>query len=79
LGLPSKATRARPGAISLSIASHLPVMLASNDMTPVRLPPGRSQACDEAGTDRIGDVGKHDGDFSGFPLHRGHRGRRLRE
>ena len=31
------------GAISLSIASHLPTMLASYISRPVRLPPGRAR------------------------------------
>jgi hypothetical protein len=33
----------RPGATSLSIASHLPVTLASYCITPVILPPGRGE------------------------------------
>ena len=35
--------RARCGAISLSIDSHLPAMPASNSVRPVRLPPGRAR------------------------------------
>ena len=43
MGLATRAARARRGAISLSIASHLPVMLASYSSRPVRLPPGRAR------------------------------------
>src|SRR5262245_4814119 len=38
-----KATRMRRGAISLSMASHLPVTLGSYCITPVMLPPGRER------------------------------------
>ena len=43
LGLATRATRAMRGAISLSIASHLPVMLSSYSSKPVRFPPGRAR------------------------------------
>src|SRR5215475_10589733 len=41
----SRRTTARvtPGAISLSSSSHLPLMLHSNEMKPVTLPPGRAR------------------------------------
>src|SRR6516165_1564039 len=38
-----KATRVRRGAVSLSMASHLPVTLGSYCITPVMLPPGRGR------------------------------------
>jgi hypothetical protein len=38
-----RAARIRRGAISLSIASHLPTMLPSYNSSPVRLPPGRAR------------------------------------
>src|SRR5215831_17692572 len=38
-----KATRVRRGAVSLSMASHLPVTLGSYCITPVMLPPGRDR------------------------------------
>src|ERR1700678_2586916 len=37
------AARAKPGAISLSMASHLLVMLPSKRRRPVRFPPGRAR------------------------------------
>ena len=43
MGSATKAARTRLGAISLSIASHLPVTLASYCITPVILPPGRGR------------------------------------
>jgi hypothetical protein len=43
LGLATSAARTRPGAISLSIASHFTVMLASKLVKPVRFPPGRAK------------------------------------
>ena len=38
-----RAARATRGATSLSIASHFPVMLASYNKMPVKLPPGRAK------------------------------------
>ena len=38
-----KATRARRGATSLSIASHFPIMPLSYCIIPVRSPPGRAK------------------------------------
>ena len=37
------AARVTPGAISLSSSSHFPLMLNSNSMKPVALPPGRAR------------------------------------
>ena len=37
------ATRVTPGAISLSSSSHFPLMLNSNEVNPVALPPGRAR------------------------------------
>src|SRR3954451_5063222 len=42
-GLAKSAARVRFGAISLSIASHLPVIPSSYCNKPVRLPPGRDK------------------------------------
>src|SRR5262249_49893790 len=38
------AARVMPGAMSLSSSSHLPLMLYSNKVNPVVLPPGRAKA-----------------------------------
>ena len=48
-------------------------------MMPVRLPPGRCQACDEACADRVYDVGEHDRYCAGFLLQRGSDRSRQRE
>jgi hypothetical protein len=52
LGLPTKAARTRLGAISLSIASHLPMTVTSNSSTPVRLP-AASVGLDVGGPDHL--------------------------
>ena len=54
------ATRLTPGAISLSNSNHFVLRLYSNIMKPVALPPGRRQAVDEAGADRVDDARKDD-------------------
>src|SRR5262249_49241839 len=43
VGLIMNAARSTRGAISLSIATHLPVMLASISIKPVKFPPGRDK------------------------------------
>src|SRR5262245_58829724 len=50
--LAKRRTRATGGAISLSIDSHLPVILASIDKRPVRLRPGRARLATQP--ERIG-------------------------
>ena len=79
LGLATKAARARRGAISLSIASHLPVMLASYMQQAREIAARPRQARDEARADRVGDVDEHDRDRAALPLQRGGDRRRMCE
>ena len=58
----STATRVTPGAISLSSSSYFALMLYSNSMNPVALPPGRAKLSTKpeptgsVGTNTIGTV-----------------------
>src|SRR6516225_730614 len=50
-GSPSTATRFTSGAICLSSSSHFPLMLYSNSMKPVALPPGLARCPPSQGLD----------------------------
>ena len=67
------------GAISLSIASHLPTMLASIQQQAREIAARPRQARDEARADRVGDVDEYDRDCAALPLQRGGDRRRLCE
>src|SRR5262249_23551913 len=69
-----RSTRARVvfGSICLSNSAHFPLMLYSKFEKPVILPPGCAML-DDASTDRIGDVHKHDRDRASGLLQRCNR------
>ena len=48
------------GGICLSSSSHFPLILYSNCVKPVTLPPGRARLSTKPGADRIGDQHEHD-------------------
>src|SRR6516164_8385008 len=58
-GSPRTATRVTPGANCLSSSSHFPLMLYSNSMKPVALPPGCARLSTNP-PDWIGDDWKYD-------------------
>ena len=67
------ATRLMPGAISLSICSHLPTIAPSTWLNPVRLPPGRGRPATKPWPTGSTDNREHDRDGAGLPLQRRRR------
>ena len=68
------ATRATPGAISLSSSSHFPLMPYSNWTNPVALPPGRAKLATKPAADRIGNKHEYDRHRAGCLQQRCHAG-----
>ena len=66
------ATRVTRGAISLSSSSHFPLMLNSNEVNPVALPPGRARLSTQPPPTGSIDVHEHDRHGAARLLQRAH-------